>query len=104
MVKLIGGGSVINGAYPSSSYEPHETYVSGFTFLLHQEGPKKPQSILSLLSRGWNSLPGACSDRDLGIFFLVEDSGSSETSQGNRICLEGYNTIVVLGITLLLDK
>ena len=24
----------------NSSYEPHGTYVSGFTFLLHQEGPK----------------------------------------------------------------
>ena len=32
---------------------------------MHQKGPKKPQSILSLLSRGWNSLPGACSDLDL---------------------------------------
>ena len=29
----------------NSSYEPHGTYVSGFTFLLNQEGPKKPQSI-----------------------------------------------------------
>ena len=48
------------------SYEPHGTYVSGFTFLLYQEGPKKPQSFFSLLSRGWNSLPGACSDLDLG--------------------------------------
>ena len=35
--------------------------------LLHQEGPKKPQIIFSLLSRGWNSLPGACSDLDLTI-------------------------------------
>ena len=25
----------------NSSYEPYETYVSGFTFLLQQEGPKK---------------------------------------------------------------
>ena len=49
----------------NSSYELHGTYVSGFTFLLHQEGPKKPQSFVSLLSWGWNSLPGACSDLDL---------------------------------------
>ena len=50
----------------NSSYEPHRTYFSGFTFLWHLEGPKKPQSILSLSSRWWNSLPGACSDLDLG--------------------------------------
>ena len=31
-------------------------------FLLNQRGPKKTQSILVLLSRGWNPLPGACSD------------------------------------------
>ena len=34
-------------------------------FLLHQQGPKKPQYFFSLSSRGWNSLPGACSDLDL---------------------------------------
>ena len=51
----------------NSSYEPHGTYVSGFTFLLQQEGPKKPQSFFSLLSQGWNSLPGACSDLDLDL-------------------------------------
>ena len=28
----------------NSSFEPHGTYVSGFIFLLNQEGPKKPQS------------------------------------------------------------
>ena len=50
----------------NSSYKPHGTYVSGFIFLLHQEGPKKPQSIFSLSSRGWNSLAGACSDLDIG--------------------------------------
>ena len=49
----------------NSSYEPHGTYISGFTLLLHQEGPKKPQSFFSLSSRGWNSLPGACSDLDV---------------------------------------
>ena len=49
----------------NSSCEPHGTYVSGFTFLLHQDGPKKPLSFFSLLSRGWNSIPGACSDLDL---------------------------------------
>ena len=49
----------------NSSYKPHGTYVSGFTFLLHQEGPKKPQSFFSLSSQGWNSLPGACSDLDV---------------------------------------
>ena len=32
---------------------------------MHQEGPKIQQSFISLLSRGWNSLPGACSDLDL---------------------------------------
>jgi hypothetical protein len=49
----------------NSLYEPHGTYVSGFTFLVHQKCPKKSHSIVSLSSRGWNSLPGACSDLDL---------------------------------------
>ena len=51
----------------NSSYEPHGTYVSGFNFLLPQEGPKKPQSILSLSSQRWNSLPGAWSDLDVSV-------------------------------------
>ena len=51
-------------------YEPHGTFVPGFTLLLNQEGPKTPQSIWSLLSRGWNTLPGACSYLDLEIHFI----------------------------------
>ena len=54
----------------NSSYEPHGINVSGFTFILHQKDPKKPQSILSLSSWGWNSLPGACSDLDVCEIFL----------------------------------
>ena len=50
----------------NSSYEPHGTFVSGFIFLLDQEGPEKPKSFCSLSSRGWNSLSGACSYLDLG--------------------------------------
>ena len=49
----------------NSLYEPHGTYVSGFTFLLHQEGPKKKKWIFSLSWRGWNSLPGARPDLDV---------------------------------------
>ena len=49
----------------NSSYEPHGTYVSGFTFLLHQEGPKNHYNFFSLSSQEWNSLPCACSDLDL---------------------------------------
>ena len=37
-------------------------------FILNQEGPKKSQWFVSLSSRGWNTLPGACSDLDLGQF------------------------------------
>ena len=48
-----------------NSYEPHGTYLSGSTNLLHLEGPKKQQLNLSLLSRGWNPLLGACSDLDI---------------------------------------
>ena len=46
------------------SYEPHGTYVSGFTFLLHQEGPKNHNHFFTFV-RGWNSLPGPCSDLDV---------------------------------------
>ena len=46
-------------------YEPHKTYLSGSTILLHQGGPRKPQTLLSLLSRGWNPLLGPCSDLHL---------------------------------------
>ena len=49
----------------NSSYKPHGIYLSGSTFLLHQDGPKQSQSILSISSRGWNPLPGACSDLDV---------------------------------------
>ena len=45
--------------------DPSGIHLSGSNFLLHQKCPKKPQSVLSLASRGWNSLPGACSDLDL---------------------------------------
>ena len=48
-------------------YDPSGIYLSGPNFLLHQKGPKKQQSILSLSSQGWNSLPGACSDLDIRI-------------------------------------
>ena len=57
----------------SSSYEPHGTYVSGFTFLLHQGGPPK-KSFFSLSSRGWNSLPGACSDLDVCVMEIKSSS------------------------------
>ena len=54
-----------------------------FIFLLQQEGPKKPQSILSLLSRGLNSLAGACSDLDIRI-----QSGQTLKcyNMANRLC------------------
>ena len=38
--------------------------VLDFAFL-QQEDSKKPQSILSLLSKFWKSFPCACSDLDL---------------------------------------
>ena len=38
----------------NSSYEPNGIYVSGFTFFLHQEGPKKPKLFFSLSSLRWN--------------------------------------------------
>ena len=49
-------------------YDPSGIYLSGF--LLHQKGSKKPQSILVFSSRGWNTLPGACSDLDTGVALL----------------------------------
>ena len=43
-----------------------EPMFQDLPFFVHQEGPKKPQSFFSsLLSRGWNSLPGACSGPDI---------------------------------------
>ena len=50
----------------NSLYGPHGTYLSGSAFILHQKGRKKLTSIFPLSSRGWNTLPGACSDLDLG--------------------------------------
>ena len=50
---------------PNSLYGPHGTYISGSTFMLHQKGPRNSQSIFPLLSQGWNTLPGACSDLDI---------------------------------------
>ena len=47
---------------PIVFYLPHETYLSGSTFIWHQKGPRKSQSIFPLSSRGWNTLPGACSN------------------------------------------
>ena len=46
-------------------YELSDIYFSGSIFLLHQKGLKELQYFLVLLLRGWNSLPGACSDLDL---------------------------------------
>ena len=46
-------------------YNPHETYVSGFFIFIALRRSQKPQSILSLLSQGLNSLPSTCSDLDL---------------------------------------
>ena len=36
----------------NSSYEPHKTYVSGFTFLLNQEGPKNHNQFCNFCHRG----------------------------------------------------
>ena len=55
----------------NSPYELHGTYLSGSTLLLHQEGPTNSQSIVPLLSRGWNPLPGTCSDLDLKKFKML---------------------------------
>ena len=68
----------------NSLYEQHGNYVSGFTFLLHQEGPKKSQSTFSLLSRGWNYLPGACSDLDISATMCLEAHTSAHTSFGSQ--------------------
>ena len=40
-------------------------------FILHQEGLRKSQSLFSLSSRGWNKLPGSCSDLDLNKYHVL---------------------------------
>ena len=59
--------------YTNFFYDPSGIHLSGSNFLLHQKGPKKPQSILVFSSRGWNTLPGACSDLDLDYDMMVLD-------------------------------
>ena len=50
----------------NSWYEPHDTYFLDVTFYCTKEIQKTQQIFfLSLLSHGWNSLLGACSDLDL---------------------------------------
>ena len=80
--------SIINFSFISwatlltnSSYEPHGTFLLGSTFLLHQEGPKQPQPILSLSSRGWNPLPGACSDLDIPKSTKTDENKKEEEKQ-----------------------
>ena len=53
-------------------YDPSGIYLSGSIFVLHQRGPKKPQSIWVFSSRGWNALPGACSDLD--VYLIIKYS------------------------------
>ena len=67
----------------SSSYGPHRTYLSGSTFILHQKGRRKSQSIFPFSSRGWNTLPGASLDLDLRIFGIWFGKQSCKLWQSN---------------------
>ena len=69
---------------------------------------KVPQSILSLLSRGWYSLPGACSDLDLWNFSNYNGDLYDEQLQWrlcNRFCkFSNYSADYVISFVNLANR